>query len=646
MCGVAGFIDFLGSVSAPDLVRRARVMSDAIANRGPDGSGVWQDADAGVALAQRRLAIIDLTGNGAQPMISADGRWVISYNGEVYNAAAIAASPELAGFAFKGTSDTEVILESFAHRGIDRTLADMNGMFALALWDRAESTLHLIRDRLGIKPLVFTSNAQGLWFASELKALVAAGLKFEIDPASVASFLRFGYVPTPYSIFRGVTKIKAGEIVTIDAGRSITHRQYWSVAEVATSGLLHPFTGTSAQAESELNDLLIDAVGGQMISDVPLGAFLSGGIDSSTVVALMVAAKRGPVRTFSIGFDVAGYDESKHAAAVAAHLGTDHCELTVTAADALAVVPQLAEMYDEPFADSSQIPTHLISKLTRGYVTVALSGDGGDELFAGYNRYALGYGLGGLAARSPAFLRRALAAMINATPEALINAAARLLPSRLRPANPVDKLRKLAAVLPLDREAFYLRLVSQCPDPAALTNGVAEHPISLQWRLPAGPDRFVEQMQLFDITTYMPDDILQKVDRASMAVSLEVRPPLLDHRVVEFALRLPRRMRVHDGQSKWLLRRVLDRYVPRALVDRPKMGFGIPLAEWLRGPLRSWAEDLLDPARLGGGLLNVPAVHKLWAEHLSGERNWAYALWTVLMYEGWRRRWAENVALR
>lgn len=646
MCGIAGLIDASGRASAADLERRARAMTDAIAYRGPDGSGVWQDAATGVALAQRRLAIVDLTETGAQPMISADGRWVISYNGEVYNAAAIAASRELEGFKFRGTSDTEVILESFAQRGIDRTLADMNGMFAIALWDRAERTLHLIRDRLGIKPLVYTANEQGLLFASELKALLAAGLKREIDPASVASFLRFGYVPTPHSIFRGVIKVRAGEIVSIDAGRKVSTRSYWSLAEVANAGISNPFAGTPAQAEAELNDLLIDAVGGQMISDVPLGAFLSGGIDSSTVVALMVAAKRGPVRTFSIGFDVDGYDESKHAAAVAAHLGTEHHELTVTATDALAVVPQLAEMYDEPFADSSQIPTHLISKLTRGYVTVALSGDGGDELFTGYNRYGLGYGLGGFAVRVPMGLRRVLAAAIDAMPPGFINAAARLLPSRLRPSNPADKLRKLASVLPHDREAFYLRLVSQCPDPASLTNGVAEHPIGPQWQPPAGPDRFVEQMQFFDTTTYLLDDILQKVDRASMAVSLEVRPPLLDHRVVEFAWRLPRSMRVHDGQSKWLLRRVLDRYVPRALVERPKMGFGIPLAEWLRGPLRPWAEDLLDPARLGGGLLNVPAVHTLWTEHQSGERNWAYALWTVLMFEGWRRRWApENASV-
>ena len=643
MCGIAGFIDAGRGAGAPDLERRARLMSDAIAYRGPDGSGVWQDAEAGIALAQRRLAIVDLTPTGAQPMISADGRWVLSYNGEVYNAAAIAATPELASVAFRGTSDTEVILESFARRGIDRTLADMNGMFAIALWDRKERALHLIRDRLGIKPLVFTTNAKGLWFASELKALVAAGLKPEIDPASVASFLRFGYVPTPYSIFRGVTKVKAGEIVSIGADLAVTHRQYWSVEDVATSGLTQPFTGTESEAQSALNDLLIDAVGGQMIADVPLGAFLSGGINSSTVVALMVAARRGPVRTFSIGFDVAGYDESKHAAAVAAHLGTEHHEQMVTAAHALAVVPLLAEMYDEPFADSSQIPTHLISKMTRTHVTVALSGDGGDELFAGYNRYALGHGLGGLAARSPAFLRQALASAINATPSGFVNTLARLAPAGVLPPQPMDKLYKLAAVLPMDREAFYLRLVSQCPDPAALTNGVAEHPVGLQWQPPAGPDRFLEQMQLFDTATYLPDDILQKVDRASMAVSLEVRPPLLDHRVVEFAWRLPRSMRIQNGQSKWLLRRVLDRYVPRSLVERPKMGFGIPLAEWLRGPLRSWAEDLLDPSRLGGGLLNVPAVHKLWAEHQSGAHNWAYALWTILMFEGWRRRWSNRV---
>jgi asparagine synthase (glutamine-hydrolysing) len=380
-----------------------------------------------------------------------------------------------------------------------------------------------------------------------------------------------------------------------------------------------------------------------MISDVPLGAFLSGGIDSSTVAALMKAARRGPVRTFSIGFPDFGYDESKHAKAVARHLDTEHHELMVTAADALAVVPQLAEMYDEPFADASQIPTHLISKLTRAHVTVALSGDGGDELFGGYSKYALGYGLGRLVTNSPAGLRRVLAAMLRSTPGSLVDAIARIAPAGWLPTQPANKLRKLAAVLPLDREAIYLRLVSHCPDPVALTRGGGEHPIDLKWQGDGARDLFLEQMQFFDTATYLPDDILQKVDRASMAVALEVRPPLLDHRVVEFAWRLPRRMRVRRGESKWLLRRILNRYVPRDLVERPKMGFGVPLAAWLRGPLRDWAEDLLDPAHLGGGLLNTVAVRALWTEHLSGKGNWAYALWTVLMYEAWRRRWADGV---
>jgi asparagine synthase (glutamine-hydrolysing) len=376
-----------------------------------------------------------------------------------------------------------------------------------------------------------------------------------------------------------------------------------------------------------------------MIADVPLGAFLSGGIDSSAVVALMVAAKRGPVRTFSIGFPDFGFDESPHARAVAAHLGTVHEELTVTAADALAVVPRLAEMYDEPFADSSQIPTFAISKMTRARVTVALTGDGGDELFAGYNRYTLAAGPLAKLARLPAGLRRAAAAALHAVPDSAADLGARLVPERMRAAQPADKLKKLAEVLRLDGDAVYMRLVSQCPDPSALTHGLSEHPAAMTW--PAGArGGLLERMQFFDTATYLPDDILQKVDRASMAVSLEVRPPLLDHRVVAFAWTLPAHMRIRNGETKWLLRRVLDRYVPRALIERPKMGFGIPLAAWLRGPLRAWAEDLLDPQQLGGGLLDVSAIRRLWAEHLDGRRNWAYALWTILMFEAWRRRWA------
>ncbi|KQZ00169.1 asparagine synthase [Pseudolabrys sp. Root1462] len=639
MCGIAGFYDRARPGDPAALERRAQAMGDAIAYRGPDSWAIWYDAEAGLGLAHRRLAIVDLTPTGAQPMVSADSRWVICYNGEVYNRDEVARCPELAGFAFRGTSDTEVILESVARRGIERTLTDINGMFAIALWDRQTRTLHLIRDRLGIKPIYFSSDERGIAFASELKALRAGGVRLETDPQSVGSFLRFAYVPAPYSIFRNVTKVMPGEIVSIAADGKVARRIYWSLGDIAAAGIADPFRGSDGEAEAELHNLLADAVAGQMMSDVPLGAFLSGGIDSSTVVALMVAAKRGPVRTFSIGFSDLGFDESQHARAVAEHLKTDHRDLMVTGEDALNVVPQLAEMYDEPFADSSQIPTHLISKLTREHVTVALTGDGGDEMFAGYNRYNLGQGIAGRLSRSPRALRQAAGALLDAMPGALVEAGVALLPARVRPPQPVDKLKKFAAVLPLDAEEAYRVLVSQNRDPSSLMFGKAEHDVPMPV-LPSGADDCsVEQMQLCDQSTFLPDDILQKVDRASMAVSLEVRPPLLDHRVVSFAWRLPRAMRVRDGETKWLLRRVLDRYVPREMVSRPKMGFAIPLAAWLRGPLRPWAEDLLDPSRLSGGLLDAAPVRRLWDEHLSGRHNRAYALWTILMYEAWRRRW-------
>jgi asparagine synthase (glutamine-hydrolysing) len=602
---------------------------------------VWSDADAGLALSHRRLAVIDLTPTGVQPMVSADGRWAISYNGEVYNARDIARAPELSGIAYRGSSDTEIIVESVARRGLDRTLADLNGMFALALWDRQNRALHLVRDRLGIKPLFFSTSAGSVRFASELKGLAAdGGAAGEIDPASVASFLRFGYVPAPFCIYRDVSKVMPGEVVTIDRAGGVSRRSYWSLTEVAAAGRAAPLDLGDTDAVNRLHDLLADAVSRQMISDVPLGAFLSGGIDSSTIAALMVAAGKGVVRTFSIGFPDFGFDESKHAAAVARHLGTQHEEMIVTSADALAVIPALPDIYDEPFADSSQIPTYLISKLTRRHVTVALSGDGGDELFAGYNRYAFAESLAARLLRFPLPMRRALAAVLEAVPGRAVDALAALAPRGFMPAQPADKLRKVAEILPLDARGIYLRLVSQYPDPSTLARGSGEH--TRDWeRYGDGndPARMLERMQLIDTATYLPDDILQKVDRASMAFALEVRPPLLDHRVVAFAFALPRRLRVRDGETKWLLRRVLDRYVPRDLVERPKMGFGVPLADWLRGPLRDWSEDLLDPARLGGGFLDVPMVRKLWDEHRSGRRNWAYALWNVLMFEAWRRRW-------
>ncbi|MEA2991372.1 MAG: hypothetical protein QOD40_292 [Alphaproteobacteria bacterium] len=644
MCGIAGLIDPGLAGNREALERRATTMADALAHRGPDGWQVWSDAPAGLALAHRRLAIIDLTPTGAQPMTSANGRWVISYNGEVYNARAIAREPELSGVSYRGTSDTEIILESVARRGLDRTLADLNGMFAIALWDKETRRLYLVRDRLGIKPLFYSVAGATARFASELKGLAAGGEPFrEIDPASVTSFLRFGYVPAPFCIYRGVSKVMPGEVVTIDAAGHSSSRPYWSLIQTAMAGAADALELGDADATQALHDLLADAVSSQMISDVPLGAFLSGGIDSSVIAALMTAAGRGPVRTFSIGFPELGYDESKYAAAVARHLGTEHEELVITAADALAVVPRIPDVYDEPFADSSQIPTYLISKLTRARVTVALSGDGGDELFAGYNRYAFAEKLASRLWYLPLPMRRAAAAMLKAVPDRAVEALARFAPRGLLPAQPADKMQKLAEILSCDPQGIYLRLVSQYSDPAALARGNAEH--TLNWERYgdlSDVSRLIERMQLIDTATYLPDDILQKVDRASMAFALEVRPPLLDHRVVEFAFRLPRRLRVRDGETKWLLRRVLDRYVPRHLVERPKMGFGVPLADWLRGPLRNWGEDLLDPARLGGGFVDVAAARRLWDEHLSGRRNWAYALWNVLMFEAWRRRWATS----
>lgn len=637
MCGIAGLIDRPGAPDGSAIARRARAMADVLAHRGPDGADVWCDADAGIALSHRRLAIVDLTPTGAQPMASSDGRWVITYNGEIYNAETIAADSQMAGLIRRGTSDTEIIVESIARRGLERTLADLNGMFAIALWDRETRALHLVRDRMGIKPL-FYSRANGqFYFASELKGFVAAGLAVDLDEASVASFLRFGYVPAPHSIYRNVAKVEPGEVVSFTASGDLKRRRYWDLETTARNGLEHPFTGSDGHAEEILHGLLADAVSINMISDVPLGAFLSGGIDSSTVTALMVAAKRGPVRTFSIGFPDFGYDESPYARAVANHLGTKHQELVVTASEALAAVPQLADMYDEPFADSSQIPTHVISRMTRAHVTVALSGDGGDEVFAGYNRYTMAADWLPWMEALPVSLRRIASAGLRSIPSSAVNRLGRLLPQSMRVSQPGDKLNKLAEIIPLDGEAAYLHLVSQCHDPEMLTGGRREKPLGVRGLGRSGA--LLEQMQFWDMATYLPDDILQKVDRASMAVSLEVRPPLLDHRLVEFAWTLPRNLRVRNGETKWLLRRVLDRYVPRHLVSRPKAGFAIPLAAWLRGPLRSWAEDLLDGGQFAGGILDAAAVRKLWLEHVSGGRNRAYALWTILMFESWRRRW-------
>jgi len=641
VCGFCGFVASSSSRTAVGLEAAVRRMNATITHRGPDGDGVWVDGSAGVALAHRRLAIVDLSPLGRQPMESADGRWVIAYNGEIYNFQDLRAELEARGHAFRSHSDTEVLVEACAAWGVAATARRLIGIFAFALWDRQERALHLVRDQLGIKPLYWARMGGTLLFGSQPKALRAhPDFRAEIDRDALSAYFRFAYVPAPHSIYQGVRKQEPGTILTFRGAAEPERTVYWDLGAVVRGGIADRLDLSDKDATDRLEALLMDAVGRQMVADVPLGAFLSGGIDSSTVVALMQAQSDRPVRSFTIGFKEAGFDEAADARAVAKHLGTDHTELTVEPHHALAVIPKLAEWYDEPFADSSQVPTFLVSEMTRRSVTVALSGDGGDELFAGYNRYFLGSKLWRTLAPLPAGLRAAAAGLIRSVPPGRWDALFGLLPVRGLPRLPGDKLHKLAAVLAAaGPDALYRDLVSQWKEPDTLVLGGRE-PHGAVWDDARGVADFVERMQYLDAATYLPDDILAKVDRASMAVALEARVPLLDHRVVELAWRLPGHQKIRDGKGKWLLRQVLYRHVPPALVERPKMGFGVPIDSWLRGPLRDWAEDLLDERALReDGLLDAAQVRRLWAEHLSGGRNWQYRLWCVLMFQAWQRHW-------
>jgi len=641
MCGIAGLWTQNPKTRNQGLESLARRMGAALRHRGPDDQGVWCDPHAGLALSHRRLSIIDCSPAGHQPMISANGRFVISYNGEIYNYRDIAKDLIKAGHAPKGGSDTAVLLEACAAWGVEKTLARCIGMFAFALWDTETRTLTLARDRVGIKPLYWAKTADSYLFASELKAIRAAQLiNEEIDRDAQASYLRHAYVPAPHTIFKNVYKLEPGHILTIRPGEEPVPQPYWDLRAIARAGYQNPFCGTYEEAVTDLEGRLMDAVEKRMLADVPLGAFLSGGVDSSLVVSLMQALSPQPVKSFSIGFHEKTFDETAHAKAVANHLGTDHTELFVTPQDALDVIPELPRWYDEPFADSSQIPTLLLSRLTREHVTVALSGDGGDEVFAGYNRYFWATRIWNTAERVPGFMRAMAAGAIRAVPPARWDTLAKILPAGCTPPQFGDKLHKIAGVFGAHSiDQVYRRLVSQWPDPAAamLTGteyqGVLWDPTCLQDR----PDA-TGRMQMLDMLTYLPDDILTKVDRASMAASLETRVPLLDHRVVEYAWTLPRDFMVRGGRGKSILRDVLDRHVPRTLMERPKMGFGVPLGDWLRTDLREWAEELLSPERLKqDGDFNVSAVRTLWDQHLSANHNWQYALWTVLMFQGWRR---------
>ncbi len=644
MCGIAGVLTSAIGAREP-LERNAMAMADSLAHRGPDDHGLWSDPEAGIALAHRRLSIVDLSPAGHQPMASADGRFVMTYNGEIYNFQDMRPELEARGIRFRGHSDTEVILEAFAPYGVEATVKRLIGMFTMGIWDRRERTLTLVRDRLGIKPLYWAKFKNLFLFGSELKALRAhPDWPQRIDRGAVAAYLRHNYIPAPHSIYQGVNKLEPGCILTLPWGGEPRIERYWDARAAAQAGLADPLRVDDGEMIGQLESLLKDAVGRRMVADVPVGAFLSGGVDFSTVVALMQAANAGPVRTYSIGFDIAGYDEAPYAAAVARHLNTEHTELTVTSKDAFDVIPRLPDFYDEPFANSSQIPTYLVSAMTRQHVTVALSGDGGDELFGGYNRYQLAQKFWRTLSLFPRTVRHGFASALRALPADRWSSLFSILPGRLRPSQPGDKLHKLASVLALDDVAAIYRTLVTHWEPTDLMPGV-EEPKGPLWDETVGTQfrGLLERMQFLDLVTYLPDDILTKVDRASMAVGLEARVPLIDHRVVEFAWRLPRSALIRNGDSKWILRQVLYRHVPRELIERPKMGFGIPLGEWLRKPLRDWAESLLDEKRLReAGLVDAAMVRRYWNEHLSGQRNWQYHLWDILMLEAWRERWATS----
>jgi asparagine synthase (glutamine-hydrolysing) len=646
MCGIAGLIDLSFRSSNEELQDSATRMADTLRHRGPDDEGVWSDAECGIALGFRRLAILDLSAAGQQPMSSTCGRYTIAFNGEIYNFRALRRELEHLGTRFRGHSDTEVLLEGISWWGLQATLKRVNGMFAFALWDHQNHELQLARDRIGEKPLYFGRVGPVFLFGSELKA-VRAYPEFQgtINRQALLLYFRYNCIPAPFSIYDTISKLPPATVLTLKAtgpDAKSTLAAYWSVEEAALRGVREPFDGPESEALQALEAELRASIALRMEADVPLGAFISGGIDSSTVVALMQAESRHPVRTFSIGFHSDSYDESKQASAVAAHLGTEHTGLTVTARASLDVIPRLAGIYDEPFADSSQIPTYLVSRLARQQVTVCLSGDGGDELFGGYNRHVWVPGLWKRLKAFPESWRAAAGRFLDGLSpqswEAVFSRLQPVLPGRFLPRHPADKMQKLAAIMrAASIDEMYLSLTSHWKDPTSLVIGAQEACPS-----ESRSDRFallsdpLHRMMALDTVTYLPDDVLVKVDRASMATSLEARLPLLDHRLFEFAWRLPLTMKMRNGQGKWLLRQVLKRYVPENLTSRPKMGFAIPLDQWLRGPLRDWAEVLLDEKRLQvEGFLNPAPIRERWAEHLCGTRNWQHELWDVLMFQAW-----------
>lgn len=645
MCGIAGLLD--AERSDQELEEILRRMCATMKHRGPDAQSQWISATRpGPAFGHTRLAIVDLSPAGLQPMRSSQGQYVLTYNGEIYNHQELRRKleRETGPIEWRGHSDTETLLACIERYGVEETLPLLNGMFAFGLWDAGRKRLTLARDRFGEKPLYYWNVGPRVVFGSQISVLAQhPSWLGRIDRGVLAQFLRYNCVQAPYSIYEGVRQLPPGHYLHIDGitGDLAPALSYWNIAKNFVAGASDRFSKPAEELIGELEALLMDSVGARMMSDVPLGAFLSGGIDSSTIVALMQAQSSRPVRTFSIGMPSLGYDEAQQAKAVAKHLGTDHTELYVTPADALAVVPDLPRLWDEPFADASQIPTFLVSKLARQSVTVSLSGDAGDELFAGYNRYVDGYDVWSRLNRLPSGARTLLAKVFHAMPvDALTVLMSKLGATRNMPALH-SKFSKLARVLEQSEpNAFFLTLVSQFIDPEELVLGAREAPSIARdptlW--PDGVEDFREMMMFLDTVGYLPNDILTKVDRASMGVSLESRVPFLDPRVAEFAWRLPLDMKLRNGKSKWILRQVLYRHVPEKLVDRPKMGFGIPIEHWLHKELADWVEDLLEPGQMSAeGLFDVPKIQKLWDEHKKGRAKNHYQLWSILMFQSWYR---------
>lgn len=638
MCGITGFIDFQSGVDSHESA--IKQMTEKLNHRGPNDKGQWLDGNAGVVLGHSRLAIIDLTSDAHQPMVSPTGRYVIAYNGEIYNYRQLPGANDIDSSA----GDTAHLLAAIEAVGIKSAIEQSNGMFALAVWDKAENRLYLARDRMGIKPLYYGWHHGNFLFGSELKAIYHyPGFRIKLNRDAVALQMRYNYIPTPYTIDERLFKLWPGQLLSIDRDNRQTHTEtFWSVKDVAEKSKADPLVVDDSQARQHLEQLLRMSVKRRMVADVPVGAFLSGGIDSSTVAALMQSQAHGPIKTFSIGFHDSAHNEAPHAKAIADHLGTDHTELYVRQDDALGLIPQMPYVYDEPFSDASQLPTYLISRLARKDVTVSLSGDGGDELFCGYDRYLVGNRLHNKIKWMPALSRQWLGTAMFLLSRGQWDRLARLVPGRKRFNRLGEKVHKLASALKNGgSDELYRHILSHWKRPSELVLS-ANEPVTAFTDKSNHPDldSFLSKMMYIDSVTYLADDILTKVDRASMAVSLEARVPLLDHEVVEFAWRCPQRFKYANGQGKWLLRQVLYEYVPRELIERPKMGFGVPLATWLRGSLKEWGEDLLSYQRLQNqGIFNVDLVRQAWQEHQAGRQNWEYHLWDVLMFQSWYDAW-------